>query len=222
TVGLLNALHAFKGTVRSPRDLAEEAADLEINKLKAPIGKYDQYMAAFGGILHLVFEKDGSVVVNKLDFSENTRKRLENELVLVFSGMKRSASEVLNVVNKRFETSEAIFADIASFVKLGDQLRGFLVEGRVDDFVGNINNLLAAKKKCYISCTNEKLDRFIDTGYQLGATGAKIIGAGAGGFVYFYVPSKKQENFKRGITAAGGTVYPFQFVDEGTQVIDQR
>ncbi len=221
TVGLLNALYALDNIQKSPGELAEEAADLEINKLGAPIGKCDQYMAAFGGFLHLAFERDGSVKVNRVEISESTKKRLEEEMILAYSGRQRSASEVLNITAKRFLESEAIFAEINTFRNLGNKMRALLANNRVDEFAQGLKNLLNAKKKCYISCTNEELEKFIEKGYQSGAVGAKIIGAGGGGFVYFFVPKEKQPEFKRGIVSVGGTVFPYRFIDFGSRVVEK-
>ncbi|MBI2454031.1 MAG: hypothetical protein HYV54_00420 [Parcubacteria group bacterium] len=219
TVGLLNALHALKGISKSPRLLAEEAADLEINKLKAPIGKHDQYMAAHGGFLHLIYKKDGGVTVRKIDIAHDTKKKLESELVLVFSGMKRSASETLGVTARRFRSSNEIFSDISAFRKHGLGLRGHIINNRIENFANGLKALMVAKKQCFVSCTDDKLEEFLNIGYGLGAVGAKVIGAGGGGFVYFYVPKNLQPRFKKGISAAGGTIYPFRFVFQGSQII---
>lgn len=216
TVGLLNALHHLKGIKKSAKELAEEAADLEINQLKAPIGKQDQYMSAFGGFVHLEFQKNNDVRVNKLRVDEIIKKRFEKEFLLVYSGIKRSASKVLSVTAKRFTNTEAIFSDITAFREYGNQMRDLILAGKVNEFAGKLKNLLTLKKKCYVACTNEKMEKFIEAGYKAGATGAKIIGAGGGGFVYFYVPKEKQENFKAGIILAGGKVFPYSFVEQGS------
>lgn len=219
-VGLINALHTLSGLEKTALELAEEAADLEINQLKSPIGKYDQYMAAHGGFLHLGFNKDGSVAVNRLTVAPKTKKQLEEEVVLVFSGMKRSASEVLGVTAERFKNDLPVFEDMHSFRNLGNQMRDMILAGNVSGFAEALPALMQAKKKCYVACTNEKLEKFIDVGHRLGASGSKIIGAGGGGFVYFYVPAEKQENFKKGIKLAGGAVFPFSFVSQGSQIVD--
>ncbi len=219
TVGLLNALHGLKGIVKPPRDLAEEAADLEINKLGAPIGKQDQYMAAYGGFLHLIYRKDGGVTVRRIKLSHSVRKKLETRLVLVFSGLKRSASEIHSTTARRFESSKTIFADITNFKKRGGELRGHLVNNRLDSFAGGLQTLMAAKKQCFVNCANDKLEEFLDIGYGLGAIGAKVVGAGGGGFVYFYVPEASQHKFKQGITVAGGDVCEFSFTRAGSRII---
>ena len=215
----MSALHGLKGFIKSARDLAEEAADLEINQLKSPIGKHDQYMAAYGGFLHLIYRKEGGVTVRKVNVNDAIVKKLESELILVFSGMKRSASETLGVTAKRFESSKEIFADISVFRKYGSGLRNYLINNHIENFADGLKTLMAIKKQCFANCTNEKLDKFMDEGYRLGAVGAKVIGAGGGGFVYFYVPKPNQTKFKKGITEAGGTVYPFSFVEAGSKIV---
>lgn len=219
TVGLLNALSRLEGRAKPPRVLAEEAAHLEINQLKAPIGKHDQYMAAYGGFLHLIYKKRGGVSVKRINLLPAVKKELADNLVLVFSGLTRSASQVHSVTAERFKSTSAVFADISGFKNTGAMLRRDLVDGRVGEFGHGLKTLLAAKKKCFVNCTNGHLDKLIETGYALGAVGAKVIGAGAGGFIYFYVPKIHQPNFKRGIIAAGGTIYPFSFVAEGSRIV---
>lgn len=217
-VGLLNALQLLKGVSKSPEELAEEACDLEINQLKSPIGKQDQYMAALGGFLHLEFQKDNSVKVNRVKIDSQMKKRLEDELLLVYSGTKRSATAVLSVTAKRFESNEEIFPDITAFREYGNQMRNLIISGNFDEFCGRLKKLSHLKRTCYVGCTNERLEKFIEVGYQLGATGAKILGAGGGGFVYFHVPKEHQKVFMSGISNLGGQVFPYSFVDHGSRL----
>lgn len=220
-VGLLHAIHILKGEEVSSRALAEEAARLEIEILRSPIGKHDQYMAAYGGFLHLLFHSDGSVGVEHTSIPANVRNDLEHNLVLVFSGQKRSATKVLESTALRFEESASIFDEINSFRKAGNVLRGHLMNGQTDDFAKGLKQLLEAKKKCYRACTNDRMDSLVERGYALGAIGAKIIGAGGGGFAYFYVPSRSRKTFERGIVKYGGTPTPFRLEDHGTRVVDK-
>lgn len=218
-VGLLNALHVLDGIFLSPEQLAEKAAHLEINRLKAPIGKHDQYLAAYGGFLHLEFKKEGDVTVNRINIPEKSRNKLEKELVLVFSGIRRSTSEIHGVTAKKFKNFETVFADITNFRNIGNKMRDYIINGEINKFAENLGNLMDAKKKCFVNCSNKKIDALLDTGFRLGASGAKIVGAGGGGFVYFYVPKNKQPNFKKGIKNAGGKVYPFSFVRHGSIIL---
>ncbi len=218
-VGLLNALYALNGLSISPKELAEKAAYLEINRLKYPIGKHDQYLAAYGGFLHLEFKKEGNVAVNQINIPKKSRKKLEKELVLVFSGIQRSTGKIHNVTAKKFKNSKTVFADITNFRNLGNRMRDHIINGELNKFADNLGNLMAAKKKCFVNCSNKNLDKLLNVGFESGAKGAKIVGAGGGGFVYFYVPTDNQLKFKKGISAAGGTVYPFSFVEHGSIVL---
>ena len=220
TVGFLNALHKFFGRDRTPLELAEEAADIEIRELGAPIGRYDQYLAAFGGMLHLVFNPDHTIEVKRVKLPEATQNDLNRNLVLVFSGITRSASSVSKATADRFKDSDQVFHDMNEFREAGNQARNLLIKGDIPEFLDALNKLSAIKRRCFVSSSNDQIDQFIAIGHKAGALGSKIIGAGGGGFVYFYVPEEKQPEFKKAVTSSGGTVYPFKFVDQGSQIIE--
>lgn len=218
TVGLLNALHWLQGEKRSTTELAEEAADIEINALKSPIGKHDQYIAALGGLQHLIFNRDGTVTAKKVALPKAAAEKLKHNLFLVFSGIRRDASGVLSQTMSDL-SEEATFDLYTQFKEQGDAVRESLVAGRVEEFASNLNKLMAIKARTIPGSTNPQIASFIESGLKGGALGAKNSGAGAGGFVYFYVPEGRHQSFTEAVTTAGGTIYPYSFTDKGTEIV---
>ena len=220
TVGLINAIKALLGYKTSARKLAEAAAHLEINVLKSPIGKHDQYLAAFGGICDLLFLRNGKVVVKKIRFSPAKQKELENHLLLVYSGMTRSASKVLSPISKRLqilypETVNGMHA----FKNIGTSMKILLAK---EDFIGfgnRVNDLWEIEKKTFNN-SNERIDDLIAKGKALGALSGMVVGAGRGGFIYFFCPDiKTKKKIALSLSKIGASEYPFRFIHEGSKII---
>ena len=178
TVGLLNALHNFAGREVSAKQLAEEACKIEIDILGQPIGRQDQYAAAFGGVNSISFGTDG-VVVKPLDLSDDILDRLESEFTLVFTGMSRRASTVLS-------ESPGDEADRLSRLRAiraqADQARTLLESGDLAGLGALLESAWQAKRGITASVSNQELDALHDRILALGASGAKLLGAGGGGF----------------------------------------
>jgi D-glycero-alpha-D-manno-heptose-7-phosphate kinase len=178
TVGLLNALHRFAGREVSAAQLADEACRIEIDVLGQPIGRQDQYAAAFGGINSISFTGEG-VDVDPLDLGDDVLERLESEFTLVFTGMSRRASSVLS--ESPDDESDKL-ARLRTIRTQADEARAHLECGDLSGLGELIEVAWQAKRGITASVSNEELDALHDRLLNLGASGAKLLGAGGGGF----------------------------------------
>ena len=178
TVGLLNALHNFAGREVSAKQLAEEACKIEIDILGQPIGRQDQYAAAFGGVNSISFGTDG-VVVKPLDLSDDILDRLESEFTLVFTGMSRRASTVLS---ESPEDEADRLSRLRTIRAQADQAQALLESGDLAGLGALLESAWQAKRGITASVSNQELDTLHDRILALGASGAKLLGAGGGGF----------------------------------------
>ena len=178
TVGLLNALHRFAGRVASPEQLADEACRIEIDVLGQPIGRQDQYAAAYGGVNSITFGPDG-VGVNPLQISPYVINRLSEEFTLVFTGTSRSASEVLSEAP---EDPAAKLARLRAIREQADEARGMLESGDLGALGALIGDAWDSKRGISHGVSSDEIDTLHDRIMTMGATGAKLLGAGGGGF----------------------------------------
>ena len=178
TVGLLNALHSFAGREVSAKQLAEEACKIEIDILGQPIGRQDQYAAAFGGVNSISFGTDG-VVVKPLDLSDDILDRLESEFTLVFTGMSRRASTVLS---ESPEDEADRLSRLRAIRTQADQAQALLESGDLAWLGALLESAWQVKRGITASVSNQELDALHDRILALGASGAKLLGAGGGGF----------------------------------------
>ncbi len=178
TVGLLNALHRFAGNDASPEQLAEEACRIEIDVLGQPIGRQDQYAAAFGGVNSISFGADG-VEINPVKISPYVSKRLSEEFTLVFTGTSRSASEVLSEVP---DDPADKLARLRVIRGQADVARGLLESGDLAGMGSLIGEAWDSKRGISSGISGEKIDSLHSRIMAMGATGAKLLGAGGGGF----------------------------------------
>ena len=178
TVGLLNALHAYAGRDPSPRQLAEEACEIEIGILGQPIGRQDQYAASFGGINSISFNQGGTEVT-PLDIPLETRKRISEEFTLVFTGMTRSASDVLGEDPEDENDKISRLRDIRGHA---DIARSMLESGDLSGLGGLLKTTWELKRGISASVSREDIDEIHNQIMDRGATGAKLLGAGGGGF----------------------------------------
>jgi D-glycero-alpha-D-manno-heptose-7-phosphate kinase len=187
TVALLNALHAYKHDFITQKQLAEEACHIEIDILGEPIGKQDQYIAAFGGLTCLTFDKNGDVLVEPLRIPTETLDQLENNLLVFFTGRERSASEILVEQDRKCEQNDPeMINNLHQIKEIGLETRKYLEEGQVN-MLGELFHVHWETKK---KRSSKMSDPFIDECYEVarknGAAGGKLIGAGGGGFLMFY------------------------------------
>jgi D-glycero-alpha-D-manno-heptose-7-phosphate kinase len=220
TTALLKALHTYRKNPLHPRELAEQACHIEIDRLHEPIGKQDQYIAAFGGLTCFQFLPSGQVEAWPLAVSPETLYNLEDNLVLFFTGYSRAASSILKEQDDRSKAREQGMVDNLHFVKeLGYQSKEALEEGDLARFAGLLRVHWERKKQRSGAMSNEHIDSWYDLALANGALGGKLIGAGGGGFLMFYAEDKTR--LRRALAETGLREVRFRFDFEGTKVVIQ-
>jgi D-glycero-alpha-D-manno-heptose-7-phosphate kinase len=221
TTALLKALHAYKKNLISPAELAEQACDIELNKLGEPIGKQDQYIAAIGGITAFTFHKDGRVEYRPCNISEETHFNLEDNLLLFFTGYSRSASAILKDQNDKSKKHDPAMLDNLHFTKeLGFQSLAALETGNLDEFARLMDVHWQRKKARSSGMSNPHINDWYDHAMANGALGGKLIGAGGGGFLMFYAGDKKK--LRHAMREKGLQEVRFRFDFEGSKVVAQN
>jgi D-glycero-alpha-D-manno-heptose-7-phosphate kinase len=194
TVALLNALHTYKKELYTQRQLAEEACHIEIDLLNEPIGKQDQYIAAFGGVTCFTFEKNGAVIVEPLRISEELLYQFEYNLVFFHTGIERSASYILSEQNEKTKSDDKSVTDSLHQIKeIGLESKRLLEKGDLDGFGELLDEHWRVKKKLSTKVSDPFIDECYEIAKKKGAIGGKIMGAGGGGFFMFYVKSHRLE-----------------------------
>ena len=219
TVSLLNALHAYQRNFVTQGELAEEACQIEIDILGEPIGKQDQYIAAYGGLTALTFERNGHVNVEPLKMKDEAIDELERSILLFHSGIERSASEILSEQNEKSKQGDTPIIDALNKIKsIGQQTRTALENGEIDKF-GELMDIHWQTKK---ALSKKVSNSFIDECYELarhnGASGGKIMGAGGGGFFIFYC-RENQSHLKDALRTKGLRPTRFRFDFEGAKIL---
>ncbi len=217
-VGLLKALHAYKGESVSSKILAEEASKIEIEMLKEPIGKQDQYASAMGGINHLKINRDGNVLASPLNMSYETLRDLESNLQMFFTGIIRSASEVLTHQQKSVTSEEDKMTEMKQIKQIGLDIKEALEKGDTKKFGRLLNLHWETKKKTSSKISNSQIDKWYHVALQNGALGGKIMGAGGGGFFLFYCANNQGE-FIRAMEKEGLKYVPFRFDMDGSKIL---
>jgi len=218
TTAVLKALHHCRRNLVQPQQLAEEACHIELDFLKEPIGKQDQYIAAFGGITCFEFKRDEPVKAYPLRVSEETLFNLEDNLLLFFTGYSRSASAILKEQNDKSKQQDKKMIDNLHFVKeLGYRCKEALESADLIEFGRLMDVHWQNKKKRSGSMSNGDIDRWYDTAMQNGAVGGKLIGAGGGGFLMFYAADKVR--LRRAMRDIGLREVRFRFDFEGTKIV---
>ncbi|HXY74250.1 MAG TPA: GHMP kinase [Dehalococcoidales bacterium] len=204
TVALLNALHTYKGEFVSKKELAEEACHIEINLLGEPIGKQDQYMAAFGGLTCLTFEKNGNVHVAPLNVTHETLDTLETNLLFFFTGKERSASAILQEQDMKIKKSDfEIEQNLHQIKSIGLDTKKYLETGKVDILGEMLHRHWESKKKLSSKMTDPFIDECYEIARKNGAMGGKLIGAGGGGFFMFYCADGKKTALSNALIKMG-------------------
>ena len=220
TTALLKALHAYKKNIVHPRDLAEQACHIEIDLLKEPVGKQDQYIAAYGGLTCFQFLPNGHVEATPLKIEPETLYNLEDNLLLFFTGYSRAAASILKEQDEKTRQSDRDIIDNLHFVKeLGYQSQEALEVGDVHRFGELLNIHWEHKKKRGGGMTNSDIDRWYNLALENGALGGKLIGAGGGGFLMFYAQDKTR--LRHAMIQARLKEVRFRFDFEGTKVVIQ-
>ena len=218
TTALLKALHAHKKNLVHPNELAAQACEIELGRLKEPIGKQDQYFAAYGGITCFKFLPDGKVEAWPLKLSAETRDNLEDNLLLFFTGYSRSASAILKEQDQKSKQADAGMMENLHFVKdLGLQSQRALETGDLHEFARLMDVHWQRKKQRSGGMSNPKINEWFDLALASGALGGKLIGAGGGGFLMFYTEDKTK--LRHAMTRAGLKEVRFRFDFEGTKLV---
>jgi D-glycero-alpha-D-manno-heptose-7-phosphate kinase len=218
TTALLKALHALKRNLIHPRELAEQACHIEIDLLKEPIGKQDQYIAAYGGVTCFNFRKDGSVDATPLKIDEETKHNLEDSLVMFFTGYSRKAGSILKEQDDKTKKADSDMVQNLHFVKdLGLRSRKALESGDLDGFGKLMDEHWQHKKRRSGGMSNLEIDEWYKLAMKSGATGGKLIGAGGGGFLLFH--AKDKTKLRHAMIGAGMREVRFRFDYEGTKIV---
>jgi D-glycero-alpha-D-manno-heptose-7-phosphate kinase len=218
TTALLKALYVHRMRQIEPKQLAELACEIEIDRLGEPIGKQDQYIAACGGLTCFTFNPDDSVDVAPLAISIDTKFDLEDNLLLFFTGFSRSAGAILKDQNTRTKDSDKRMIDNLHFVKqLGLKSKLLLEAGKTSEFGALMHEHWEHKKRRSGGMSNAQIDHWYELGMNNGAMGGKLVGAGGGGFLLFYAQDRNK--LRHAMTAAGLEEVRFTFDFEGTKVL---
>ncbi len=213
-VGVLNALYAYQGRHVSGERLAREACEIELNILKNPIGKQDQYIAAYGGFQHIQFNCDESVFVDPVIFTSETKKALNDKLLLFYTGTTRISSSILKEQGQNTPKNVKHLDDMVELTQgllkklQANDLRGF---GQV------LHEGWLLKKKLATGITNTEIDGHYEKALKAGAIGGKLLGAGGGGFLLFYCEEDKQGAVRKALADLKET--PFSFEPQGSKII---
>lgn len=220
TTAMLKATHTLKKNLIHPSELAEQACHIEIDLLKEPIGKQDQYIAAYGGITCFRFLPNNRVEAWPLKIDQDTLYSLEDNLLLFFTGFSRSASAILKEQDVKSKGKNNDMIENLHFVKeLGFKSMESLEKGDLREFAHLMNVHWDHKKKRSANMSNTKIDEWYEIARKNGALGGKMIGAGGGGFLMFYAEDKMK--LRHAMRNAGLEEVRFRFDFAGTQVVTQ-
>jgi D-glycero-alpha-D-manno-heptose-7-phosphate kinase len=218
TTALLRALYAHRRRLLHPRELAQMACEIEINRLGEPIGKQDQYIAAYGGITCFQFHADESVEASPLRISMDTLFDLEDNLLLFFTRFSRSAGDILKEQKTRAEEEDLEMIQNLHYVKeLGVRSQKVLESGKPAEFAEIMHDHWLHKKQRSRGMSNSQIDEWYELGRKNGAIGGKLVGAGGGGFLMFYAEDRKR--LRQAMAKAGLEEVRFRFDFEGTKVL---
>ena len=222
TVAVLNALHTYKKEFVSQKQLAEEACKIEIEILNEPIGKQDQYIAAFGGITSFRFEKDGEVTVEPVKMNEEAQDELHNNIMLFYTGISRSASDILREQNEKSKIDESkTIETLHEIKKIGIETKKAFENGDVNKLGEFLDVHWNIKKSLSKGISNNFIDECYNLARKNGALGGKIMGAGGGGFFMFYHDGNNTEKteFIKILAKKGLKRMRYNFDFEGSKII---
>ena len=216
TVGLLNAMYAYQGEIRPADILADEACDVEINVLGKPIGKQDQYIAAFGSMRLIEFRSSGAVDVSPVEIGMEKRHRLGESLMLFYTGVTRKADVILSQQKKNIEDKRK---SLEAMRQQAYDLRESLLAGDLDAVGRTMHAGWLLKKQLANNISNGHIDEIYQAAVEAGALGGKIAGAGGGGFLLVYCCPECREKVRARLAEFGMKELPFNLERDGTKVI---
>ena len=214
TVGLLQALYAYKGVLVTAEQLAQQACQIEIERCKKPIGKQDQYIAAYGGLRVIQFNRDNSVVVQSVDSAEAVRQQLNRELLLFYTDVTRSASGVLREQQQNIQERSRELAEMVALVEPG---RACIVDADLARLGELLHRGWELKKGLASAVSSTWIDGLYAAARAAGATGGKIAGAGGGGFLLLHCPLDRQSTVRVALSKL--RELPFSLERDGSRVI---
>lgn len=215
TVGLLHALYALEGHISSKQKLGKESIYLEQEVLKETVGSQDQIQAAYGGLNHVTFHKNGEITVKPVAISSQRIEQLENHLMLFYTGVTRTASDIAKTFVPNIEQKEK---QLLAMNEMVDQALNILNSKQdINDFGKLLHESWTLKRSLSSSVSNSFIDKIYLDALEAGATGGKIIGAGGGGFLLLFVPPTKQAKVRKKFSKL--VHVPFKFERQGSQII---
>jgi D-glycero-alpha-D-manno-heptose-7-phosphate kinase len=217
-VGLLHALHEYKGEKVSKKRLAEEATKIQTEILQQAAGMQDQYIASYGGMINLRINVKGKVIVTPIDITDENLNELEEKLVFFYTGVRRSADEVLKDQEKEVLSDDVKMDSLTQIKEIGFEIKDALESGNLRKFGQYMHLHWKLKTSLSNKMTNLQINEWYELARSNGAIGGKIIGAGGGGFLMFYVENNK-ERLIDVMTREGLSYLKFGFDYDGTQII---
>ena len=214
TVGLINALNCYKRNFVSKEEIANEACEVEIKKLGNMIGKQDQYAAAYGGLNYYQFNKDGTVYVEPVLMNKEAFHKLEENLIMLYVGGVHSASSILKEQSKNISKAGNKEENLKKMCELTKKLKKELELGNVDALGEILHESWMLKKTLASGISNPDIDRWYEIARKNGAIGGKLLGAGGGGFLLFYVPKENKEKVIKSLSEL--KELDFKFDHQGT------
>jgi D-glycero-alpha-D-manno-heptose-7-phosphate kinase len=221
-VGLLNALHIYKGEYVSKTLLAEEATKIDLDILKEPAGKQDQYIAAIGGIQHMLINRQGLVKMEPLNINDETVRTLESNLLLFYTGQTHSTAKMLSQQKKEAESDQAKMDNLTKIKEIGEEIRKSIEKGNTRRFGEWMNVHWELKRSLAKGMSNPQIDRLYKLALDNGAIGGKLMGSGGGGYLMFYCDNA-HDQLRRAMAKEGLREMKFRFDFDGSKVIfDQQ
>jgi D-glycero-alpha-D-manno-heptose-7-phosphate kinase len=217
TIGLLNALNAYKGNFSSSEFLGEQSCKIEIDICGEPIGKQDQYAAAFGGFNLIEFKNNGEVLVKPIITKKETIQEIEQNLIVFYTGLTRNASSILKEQNDRIQNDDQKISNLLKMVDLTYVLYNEIQNNNTRVFGEILHEHWELKKELSNGISNPFIDDCYNAAINSGALGGKILGAGAGGFLLFYVEKNKQNSVINSLSNLKQV--NFSFENNGSQII---
>ncbi len=217
TSGLINLCNAYNETYKDKEEISQEACHVEIDLLKEPIGKQDQYACTYGGLNYIEFEPNGNVNVEKLFLTTKGYQKLEKNLLMFYTGQTRSASSILSEQKKNTTTDEQKIQNLHKMVALAKELKKELLRDNIDAIGDILHKGWLYKKELANGISNEFIDQHYQKAIKNGAIGGKLLGAGGGGFLLFYVPENKHQKVRQALKDL--KELEFRFDNKGTNII---
>jgi D-glycero-alpha-D-manno-heptose-7-phosphate kinase len=214
TVGLLNALYNFAGIQITAERLAREACEIEIDICRKPIGKQDQYIAAYGGLNRITFHSDDTVSVSKIKINDNELRRLGSNLLLFFTNRTRNANVILEQQKKNTEDKRK---ELRTIRNLATMITDIIMKSNFDDVGKRLHENWLLKKSLAGSISNSDIESIYQKALNAGALGGKICGAGGGGFLLLYVPRDRQDSVRSALKTY--RELPFMLDPLGSRII---